>query len=108
MRTKIFVILLSALALSWATPDAHAGAIRYAGKQIGNGSASVVQTTADAAGTAAGGVQTVGTATGSAVKTGAVDVKNGALAVGKGAAATPGLAARGAKAAAKRIWKAIW
>jgi len=101
MRLRIVVILLSTLALSWVAQDAQAGAIRYTGKKIGKGSVIVAHTTADAAQTTVGGAATVGKATGGVIKT-------GAIAVGKGAAAAPGMAVRGTKAVAKGIAKAIW
>lgn len=101
MRLRILAVLFGALVLSWAVQDAQAGAIRYAGKQIGKGTVAVAQTTADVAGAAGSGVATVGKATGGAAKTGVV-------AVGSGAKATPGLVARGTKAVGKGIAKAIW
>lgn len=101
MRFKILAVLFGALVLSWAAQDARAGAIRYAGEKIGQGTAAVAQTTADAAQTAGSGVANAGKATGGAIKTGAV-------AVGNGAKATPGIVARGTAAAAKGVWKAIW
>jgi hypothetical protein len=101
MRFRILAVFLGALILFWAAQDAQAGAIRYAGKQIGKGTVVVAQTTADAAQTAGSGVATAGKATGGVVKTGAV-------AVGSGAKAAPGLVARGAKGLGKGIAKAIW
>jgi hypothetical protein len=85
------------LSLFGAVQYAQAGAIRYAGKQIGKGSVMASQTAADAA----GGVATAGKATGGAVKTGVV-------AAGKVAAAAPRLAVRGTKAAGKALARAIW
>ena len=101
MRFRILAVFLGALILSWAAQDAQAGAIRYAGKQIGKGTVVVAQTTADAAQATGSGVATAGKATGGVVKTGAV-------AVGSGAKATPGLVVRGTKALGKGIAKAIW
>ena len=101
MRLRILAVLFGALVLSWAVQDAQAGAIRYAGKQIGKGTVAVAHTTANVAGAAGSGVATVGKATGGAAKTGVV-------AVGSGAKATPGLVARGTKAVGKGIAKAIW
>lgn len=101
MRVKILAILLSALALSWAAGYAQAGAIRSAGKELGNGSVTVAHATVDAAQAAAGGAAAVGKTTGGALG-------SGVATVGKGAAAVPGAAARGTKAAAKGIWKAVW
>ncbi len=101
MRFRILAVFLGALILPWAAQDAQAGALRYAGKQIGKGSVAVAQTTANAAQATGSGVATAGKATGGAVKTSAV-------AVGSGAKATPGLVARGTKAVGKGIAKAIW
>jgi hypothetical protein len=101
MRLKLFPILMVAATLLWVARDAHAGAIRYTGKQIGKGTVAVAQTTSDAAQAAGGGAATVGKATGGALKTGAV-------AVGKGAKATPGLVARGSSVVAKGLAKAVW
>lgn len=108
MRLRVLVILLATVAFFWVAQDARAGAIRYAGKQIGKGTVAVAQTTSDAAQAAGGGVATAGKATGGALKTGAV-------AVGKGAKATPGViaqgtasVAKGTASAAQRLAKAIW
>jgi hypothetical protein len=108
MRLRVLALLLAAVGFFWLAQDAHAGAIRYAGKQIGKGTVAVAQTTSDAAQSAGGGVATAGKATGGALKTGTV-------AVGKGAKATPGLltqgtasVAKGAASVAKGLAKAIW
>jgi hypothetical protein len=108
MRLRMLAILLAAVGFFWLAQDAHAGAIRYAGKHIGKGTVAVAQTTSDAAQSAGGGVATAGKATGGALKTGTV-------AVGKGAKATPGLltqgtasVAKGAASVAKGLAKAIW
>jgi hypothetical protein len=94
LRLRFLVMFLIALALSWGTQDAQAGAIRFAGKKLAKGTTTVASTTA-------GGVASAGKATGGAVATGA-----GGFA--KGVKATPGVLARGTKAAAKGIAKAIW
>jgi len=94
MRFTTPVMLLAALAICWAAQDAHAGAIRFAGKKLAKGTTTVASATA-------GGVATAGKATGGVVATGA-----GGFA--KGAKATPRLLARGTKAAAKGVAKAIW
>ncbi|MFB3920101.1 MAG: hypothetical protein ACE145_00180 [Terriglobia bacterium] len=101
MRYTILSFFLGALMLAWGTQDAQAGAIRYAGKKISNGTVVVAQTTADAAQATGSGVATVGKATGGATKSGVV-------AVGSGVKATPGLVARGTKAVGKGITKALW
>ncbi|MBZ5516864.1 MAG: hypothetical protein LAN62_18840 [Acidobacteriia bacterium] len=101
MKLRIFAIVVAAGACLWAAQDAHAGAIRYTGEQIGKGTVAIAQTTSDAAQAAGGGVASAGKATGGALKTGVV-------AVGKGAKETPGLVARGASSAVKGLAKAIW
>jgi hypothetical protein len=108
MKLRMLAILLATAGFFWLAQDAHAGAIRYAGKQIGKASITIAQTTSDAAGSAGASVATAGRATGGVLKTGAV-------AVGKGAEATPGLVAhgatsvaRGATSAAKGLAKTIW
>lgn len=101
MKSKSLVIVLGAACTLWLAQSAQAGAIRYAGKKIGKGSAQVASVTASGVQATAEGVTTAGKATGGVVKTGAV-------AVGKGAAATPGLVVRGTKAGVKAIARAIW
>ena len=104
-KLKLLAIGLGALFLSWTAGYAHAGAIRYAGKQVTKGTVAAVQTTANAAGsaagTAAGGAASVGRSAGGAIQT-------GASTVAKGAKATPGVVAKGGKALGKKIWKAVW
>jgi hypothetical protein len=94
VRLRVLVILLTALAFSWAAQDVQAGVIRYTGKKLAKGTTTVASATA-------GGVATAGKATGGAVATGA-----GGFA--KGAKATPGVLGRGTKAVAKGIAKVIW
>jgi hypothetical protein len=94
MSSRIFAVLLAAIAIAFLSRDAKAGAIRYAGEKIGTGSAAVVHATVD-------GVATAGKATGGAFATGGV-------AFAKGVKATPGVVARGAKATGKGLLKAIW
>lgn len=104
MKSKLLLLGMSGLALTWGTGFAEAGVIRATAKGIGEGSATIVRSTPDAASDAAGGLATAGKATGGAVKTGATSV-------GKGVTAAPGLAGRGtvgAAKAAKAIWKAAW
>ncbi len=101
MRQKIVFVLGTAIALMWFVQMAQAGAIRYAGEQVGKGSAAVAQMTADAAGTAAADVQDAGKASGSALKT-------GATAAGKGVASAPATAVHGTRAAASKVWQAVW
>jgi hypothetical protein len=108
MKLRLFIILVATAGFFWLAQNARAGAIRYAGKQIGKGTVVVAQTTSDAAQAAGGSVATAGKATGGALKTGTV-------AVGKGAKATPGLVAqgtasiaRGTASVAKSLAKAIW
>jgi len=97
VRKKIITSLFVALALAWAFQPARAGAIRYAGKKITQGTTAIAGATADGVQAAGGGMAAAGKASGGAVKTGAVTA-------GKGAKATPGLIARGGKSIAKAIW----
>jgi len=104
MKSKLMLLAMSGLALSWGTGLAQAGVIRATAKGISEGSATIVKNTPDAASDAASGLATAGKATGGVVKTGATSV-------GKGVTAAPGLAERGsvgAAKAAKAIWKAAW
>ena len=97
MRKKIITTLFVALTLACALLPAQAGAIRYAGKKITQGTTAVAGATADGVQAAGGGMATAGKASGGAVKTAAVTA-------GKGAKATPGLIARGGKSIARAIW----
>ena len=97
VRKKIITSLFVALALAWSLLPAHAGAIRYAGKKITQGTTAVAGATADGVQAAGGGMAAAGKASGGVVKTGVVTV-------GKGAKATPGLMARGGKSIVKAIW----
>ncbi len=119
MKKQIPGLFLIAFALLWAALPVQAGVIRAAGDGISKGSAAVAHTTTDAAGAAVDGVANAAQATGdaagsaaesvaSAGKTTGSAIGTGAVAVGKGAAATPGLAYRGTKAAARKVWKAVW
>jgi len=101
MRLRLFSISAAVIALAWSVQYARAGVVRFAGEQVGKGSVAVAQVTADAAGTAAGGVADAGKATGPVLK-------DGAVALGKGAVSAPVVAVRGTKAAASKIWKAVW
>lgn len=97
VRKTIITTLFVTLALGWTFLPAQAGAIRFAGKKLVQGSTAVAGATADGAQAAGGGMAAAGKASGGAVKTGAV-------AVGKGAKAAPGLIARGGKSIVKAIW----
>jgi hypothetical protein len=101
MRRKLLATWLSGLALASVVPVAEAGLIRDARKKIAQGPALVAAKTKPAANAAADGMTTAGAATGRAVKTGAVDVAQGAK-------ATPGVVGHATKAAAKKVWKTIW
>lgn len=101
MRTRILGALFTALALAWMAQPAQAGAIRYAGKQLGKGTATVASAAVDGGQAAAGGLASVGKTTGGAAVA-------GVAAVGKGAAKTPGLAARGAKSGLKALGKVLY
>ena len=101
MRLRIVSVLAAMIALAWSVQAAQAGAIRYAGKQVQKGSIAAVEKTSDAAGMAAGGVEDAGRAAGAALK-------GGTVALREDATAAPGRAVRGTKAAASKVWKAVW
>jgi hypothetical protein len=61
----------------------------------------MVQKASEATGTAAGGVEDAGKEAGAALK-------DGAATAGRGAASSPGAAVRGTKAAASKVWRAVW
>jgi hypothetical protein len=93
--------LAAIIVLMWSVQYTRAGAIRYARKQVQKGSIAAVQKTSDAAGTATG-------AFGDAGKAARAALKDGTAALRKDAAAAPGRAVRGTKAATSKIWKAVW
>ena len=101
MRQRTVSVLGSMIVLGWAFQCAQAGVIRSTGKTVQEGSITVVQKTADAAGAATAGAGNASKATAGVLKTGTV-------AAGKGVVAAPGAGVRGTKAAASSIWKAIW
>ena len=101
MRAKAVSVLAAIIALACSAQFARAGAIRYAGKELHKGSIAAVEKTSDATGTATGGVEDAG-------KTAATSLKNGTVALRKGAAGSPGMAVRETKAAASKVWKAVW
>jgi predicted TIM-barrel enzyme len=101
MRRKLLATWLSGLALASVVPIAEAGLIRDAGKKIAKGPAVVAAKTKQTANAAADGMTAAGAATGKAVKTGTVDVAHAAK-------ATPGVVGHATKAAAKKVWKAVW
>ncbi|MGD0221424.1 MAG: hypothetical protein ABSF71_03735 [Terriglobia bacterium] len=97
MKSKLLLVGVGVLVLTWGAGLAQAGVIRAAAKQVDKGSVAAPKGTPKAAGAAAYGFAAAGKATGNALKT-------GASSAGKGVVETPGLAARGAKA----VWKAVW
>ena len=101
MRLRIVSIFAAIIALPALVQSAHAGAIRYAGKELHKGSVAAVQKTSDATGTAVGSVEDAGKATGAALK-------NGTGVARKDVGSAPGAAVRGTKTAAAKIWKAVW
>jgi hypothetical protein len=108
MRLRLLAVLAVALATAAMTPQAQAGAIRYAGKQVAKGTTAVASAAASGGSTVAGGVETAGKSTGNFVVKGADATADGATAVGKGVISAPGVVAHGTKAASKAVWKAIW
>ena len=101
MRSKVVSVLAAMIALAWSAQFAHAGAIRYAGRELHKGSITAVQKTSDATGTAKGTVEDAGKATGAALKDGTVTVK-------RDAASASAAAVRETKAAVSKFRNAVW
>jgi len=101
MRLRFVSVLATIIGLAWSVQCARAGAIRTAGEEIGKGSVAMAQTTADAAGTAAGDVEDAGRTTGAVLK-------DGAATLGKGLVSAPSAAVHATKAAAGKVWNAVW
>jgi len=101
MRLRIVSVLAAMFALAWSVQCTQAGVVRFTGREAKKGSIAVAEKTSNAAGTATGGVEDAGKATGTALK-------DGAATLGKGTALAPIMAAWGTKAAASKIWKAVW
>ena len=108
MNMKVFVILFAAAVLLLFTPQAQAGAIRYAGRQIAKGTTAVTSAAASGGATVAGGVAAAGKTTGGVIAKGAGATAEGTVAVGHGVVAAPGAVAHATKVAGKAIWKALW
>lgn len=120
---KFSIAALALAALVWAAPVAQAGAIRYAGKMIMQGTNAAAAATASggeaAAGTATsvakaapGALDSAASVTGNAVvsagKAAGSGVELGASAVVFGARQAPGIIARKTSAGAKSLWHVIW
>jgi len=101
MRFRIVSVLAAVMALGWSVEFAQAGAIRNAGKEIHKGTIAAIQKTSDATGTATGSVEDASKAAGTAIKGGAATLR-------KSIVSAPSDAVQGTKAAASRIWKAVW
>jgi len=101
MQVRIVSVLAAMIALAWSVQCAQAGAIRYAAKELHNRSVAAVQKTSDATRTAAGSLEDTSKVAGAAFK-------NGTAALEKGTASAPGMAVRQTKAAASKVWNAVW
>ena len=101
MRLKLLSISAATIALAWSVQYAQAGAIRSAGNAVGKGSIAVAQVTADAAGTAAGGVADASKATGPVLK-------DGVVTAGKAAVWAPTKVAQGTGAAVSKLVHIAW
>ncbi len=101
MRFRTLSILAAIIALAAVAQSAHAGAIRFAAKQLHKSSITAVQMTSDATGTAVGNVEDAG-------RTAHEALKNGTSVARADVASAPGAAIRGTKATAGKIWKAVW
>jgi len=127
-RTDLFFARFSIAALAlaafvWSAPVAQAGAIRYAGKMIVQGTNAAAAASASGGEAAAGKATSVAkaapgalgsaaNATGNAVvsagKAAGSGVELGASAVVFGARQVPGIVARKTSAGAKSLWHVIW
>ena len=120
---RISIAALALAALVWAAPPAQAGAIRYAGKMIMQGTNAAAAATASGGEAAANGATGAAKATGGALSNAASATGNAAVNVGKvagqgveegagaiafGAKAAPGVVARNTTAGARKLWHAIW
>ena len=101
MRFKVIAVLGTLVGLTGSPPSAHAGAIRFAGKQLHKGSIAAVQKTSDAKGTAMADAEDAGRAARAALK-------NRTQAMRKNTASAPGAAVKETKSAASKIWTALW
>jgi hypothetical protein len=120
---KASVVALALEALVWAVPVAQAGAIRYAGKMVVQGTNAAASATASGGAAAADKATSVAKATPGALGSAAGATGNAAVSVGKvagqgveegagaiayGARQAPGIVARKTTAGAKSLWHAIW
>lgn len=101
MKAKLIATFVVAGAFFLLAPITQAGAVRYTGKKISQGSSAVVSVTGNGVQAAGGGVAAGGKATGGALK-------SGVTGIAKGARATPGLAVRGVKGVGKAITHGLW
>jgi hypothetical protein len=101
MRLKVVSVLAALVAVTWSAQFAQAGAIRYVGKELHKAPIAAVQKTSGAAGMASGEVKNAG-------KAARTTLKNGRVALRKGATSTPGMAIQGTKGAVSKIWNAVW
>jgi hypothetical protein len=101
MRLKVASVLVAIIATVWWAQLAQAGAIRYVGKELHKAPFAALQKTSHATGTASGEVENIG-------KAARTTVKNGTVALRKGAASAPGMVVQRTKAATSKIWKAVW
>ncbi|MCL5671031.1 MAG: hypothetical protein M1423_07025 [Acidobacteria bacterium] len=120
---KFSIAALALAALVWSAPVAQAGAIRYAGKMIMQGTNAAAAATASGGEAAAdkatsvakaapGALGSAASATGNAVvsagKVAGNGVEVGASAVVSGARQASGIIARNTSAGAKSLWHVIW
>ena len=101
MRFRTLSILAAIIALAAVVQSAHAGAIRFAAKQLHKGSITAIQKTSDAKGTAVGSVEDAGRTAHTALKNESGVVRNDVV-------SAPGAAVRGTKTAVSMVWKAVW
>ena len=101
MKRRLWVIALSALALSFFAQEAGAGLIRSAKRGVGKGTEKITSAALTTGAAAVGGVSAAGKATKGALETSASTVGNTAKAV-------PAAVAHGTKKLAKKVGRLIW
>ena len=101
MRFRTLSIFAAIIALAAFARSAHAGALRFAAKQLHKGSITAIQKTSNAKGTAVGTVE-------DASRAASVAAKNESGLLRTDVESAPGAAVKGTKTAAGKIWKAVW
>ena len=101
MHFRSTSILAAIIALTAFVQSAHAGAIRFAAKQLHKSSITALQRSSDAKGTAVGSVKGAG-------RTARMTLKSESGVVRTDVVSAPGAAVRQTKMAVGMVWKAVW